>query len=77
MGSTLTFRLSDTDREKLRRKAADLGKTESEFIREILQRELDDRPLGKRAAHLIGALELPKDTSDGQVQNIRKQNWRR
>ena len=77
MSSTLTFRLSDADRKKLRRKAADLGKTESEFIRELLRRELDDRPLGERAAHVIGSLAISLDDLDERARDIRSKNWRK
>ena len=77
MSSTLTFRLSDADRKKLRRRATDLGKTESEFIRELLKRELDDRPLGERAAHVFGSLAISPHERDERARDIRSKNWRR
>jgi Arc/MetJ-type ribon-helix-helix transcriptional regulator len=76
MSATLTFRLSEEQRKKLRKKAATLGKSESEFIRELLDRELDEQPLGERTAHLAGSLPLPAGENNPRRVHIRNQNWR-
>jgi len=46
--STLTIRLSMEHRRALRRSAKGLRKTESEFIRDLIARDLDVRTLGER-----------------------------
>ena len=74
--TTLTFRLKIEQREKLRRKARLLGKTESEFLREMLERELEDRPLSTGLGKLKGALSLKGAKPDGWSQVIRERNWR-
>jgi hypothetical protein len=77
MSPTLTFRLSESQRKRLLRKAASLGVTVSEFLRELLNHALDDRPLGQRVAHVTGSLRLAKNQPDAWAENIRKQNWRK
>lgn len=77
MSSTLTFRIDPDKRQKLRQRAQSLGKTESEFIRELLDRELEDRPLGARLQHVKGRLELPTEPAEDQWRrDIKKRNWR-
>jgi predicted DNA-binding protein len=76
MSASLTFRLSESHRKKLERRAASLGMTVSEYIRELLARALDDRPLGERISHITGSLRLGKVQSDAWAEDIRKQNWR-
>ena len=76
MTTTLTFRMEKEQREKLRKRAAALGKSESELLREILDRELDERPLSERIGHLAGSISLPRDKGDEWAKHIRKQNWR-
>ena len=77
MSSTLTFRPSESQRKKLERRAASLEITVSEFVRELLDRALDDRPLGERVAHVTGSLRLGKNQADAWAEDIRKQNWRK
>ena len=76
MSTSLTFRLSKAQRKKLERRAVSLGMTVSEYIRELLARALDDRPLGERIGHIAGSLRLGKAQSDAWAEDIRKQNWR-
>lgn len=75
METTFTFRMSAKQRAKLRRRAKLFQKSEAEFVREVLDRELDDRPMGERLKHLKGSLVLPKD-NDPWRKLIRKHNWR-
>lgn len=78
--STLTIRLPVEQREALKRSAKALKKTESEYIRDLLQRDLDARPFGERVGHLIGCLDSSKlikaDADDSFREAIRKNNWR-
>ena len=77
--STLTIRLPVEQREALKRSAKALKKTESEYIRDLLQRDLDARPLSERVGHLIGCLdssELEPSDDDRLRETIRSNNWR-
>jgi Arc/MetJ-type ribon-helix-helix transcriptional regulator len=77
--STLTIRLPVEQREALKRCAEALKKTESEYIRDLLQRDLDARPLGERVGHLIGCLDsskLESSDADRLRETIRSNNWR-
>jgi hypothetical protein len=78
--STLTIRLPKEQREALRRSAKALKKTESEYIRDLLARDLDAAPIGKKIAHLAGVLDsreavIPADKDFRHA--IRGHNWRR
>ena len=77
VSTTLTFRLSESQRKRLQHRAASLGITVSEFIRELLDHALDDRPPGERVAHITGSLRLARDQPDAWAEDIRKQNWRK
>jgi len=74
--TTLTFRLDAEQREKLRRKARLLGKSESEFLREILAREIEGRPMSVRLQKLKGVLSSKSVKMEGWRQAIRERNWR-
>jgi hypothetical protein len=76
MTTTITFRLPAAKRAKLRQKAKLFGKTESEFLREILDREIDDRPMSVRVAKLKGVLSFKNIKMDARRQAIRDNNWR-
>ena len=77
--STLTIRLPQEQREALKRSAKALKKTESEYIRELLQRDLDSRPFGERAGHLAGSVDSSRTTAGPQPLKdlIRERNWRK
>ena len=76
MTTTLTFRLDVGQRKKLRRKSHLLGKSESQFLRDLLSQELDERPLSHVLAGLNGALSLQGKQRDKWRQKIRRRNWR-
>lgn len=76
MTTTLSIRLDSTRREKLRRKAKALGKTESAFMREILDREISSEPMGVRLKGLAGALSSKGIKMDGWRKAIKERNWR-
>lgn len=76
--STLTIRLPKEQREALKRSAKALKKTESEYIRELLQRDLDSRPFGGQIGHLAGCLDSSQTTGEPHPLKtlIRERNWR-
>ncbi len=76
MTTSFTFRLDSEKREKLRRKARTLGKTESELLREILDRELETGKKTERLKALAGSLSLKGMKLDGWKKSIRENNWR-
>ena len=76
MSTTFTFRISQKQRAKLRRHAKIAGKTESEFLRSLLERELDDRPMGERIGHLAGSISMEGIELDPWRKQIKERNWR-
>jgi hypothetical protein len=78
MDSTLTIRLPTSQRRALSSKAAAMGKTESEIVRDLIQRELADQALGESVRSLFGCLSLRHDTAseDHWRKAIRARNWR-
>ena len=76
MSTTLTVRTDDALRDALSRRAVELGITVSEVVREILEAELVDRPLGERIGAIRGGLTLVPDDGDGWRRRIRERNWR-
>jgi predicted DNA-binding protein len=77
MSKTLTVRLDENQREQLRRKARQLGKTDSQLVREILEQHLEERPLATRAGHLVGRLSLKGSLQDLWRKELKAHNWRR
>lgn len=73
--TTMTFRLRKEARARLAAKAASLDMTESELLREIIERELQDTPIGARIGRLKGVLSLKKSAPEWRAA-IRKRNWR-
>ena len=77
--ATLTIRLPIGQRELIRKAAGALKKTESEYIRDVLARDLDAVPFGERAADLAGCLRLSRSPSAAAhrlKERIRAANWR-
>jgi Ribbon-helix-helix protein, copG family len=72
---TLTVRLDKKQDEALTRRATELGKTRSELVRELIERGLDEKPLGLRIGHLKGILDLP-EPKDALRRRIKSHNWR-
>jgi hypothetical protein len=75
MDKTLTIRLDKTQDEALTRRAKELGKTRSELVRELIERGLEEKPLGLRIGHLKGILDLP-EPRDALRRRIKSHNWR-
>jgi len=77
--STLTIRLPKAQREVLREAAGALKKTESEYIREMLARDLDDITLADRVRDLAGSLHSgrkPLVKIHPLKDRMRANNWR-
>lgn len=77
--TALTIRLARDQRTALKRLAKALKKTESEYIRELLARDLDTRAMGERVGHLAGTLDSSKvrpPRGDTFRETVRKHNWR-
>jgi Arc/MetJ-type ribon-helix-helix transcriptional regulator len=77
--STLTIRLPKEQREALRRSAKALRKTESEFVRDLLSRDLEMRTVGERVGHLAGSIDSLQTSGKPHPAKeiIRERNWRR
>lgn len=57
MSTTITIRTEDRLRSSLEKRARERGVSLSALVREILEAAVDERPLGRRAGHLRGALQ--------------------
>ncbi len=77
--STLTIRLPSDQRLALKRSAKAVKKTESEYIRDMLRRDLDSRPLGERIGELIGCLDSSQNIGKPHPlkDRVRERNWRK
>lgn len=75
---TITFRLDEKRRAALRERAAALRKSESELLRDLIDREISRPTVAERAGDLIGCLSLdPKRIDiDPWRRMIRRNNWR-
>jgi hypothetical protein len=76
--STLTIRLSRDLREALRQSAKALKKSESQYIRDLLARDMDNRPLSERIGDLAGSVSTSQTVGKPHPLKavIRKRNWR-
>lgn len=77
--SALTIRLPKEQRDALRRSAKALKKTESEYIRELLARDLENRSLGERIADLAGSVDSRERVGKSHPlkEVIQRRNWRK
>lgn len=76
MNSTLTIRLPEDRRQALKRLAASLGKSESDLVRQMIERGLSEESLGTRLAHLKGSLPASPPADDALARSLRQHNWR-
>ena len=76
MNATLTIRLREEHRRQLSELAAKLGKSDSELVREMIERTLTEETIGRRIAHLKGALVGRPRKADSLSETIRQRNWR-
>jgi len=67
------------EREGLRRAARALKKTQSEYVRDLIARDLDSRAVGERIGHLIGILDSAEAAGKPHPlrDKIRERNWRK
>lgn len=72
----LTVRTDERLREALSERAAALGKTVSQLVRDILETAVADRPLENRVGHLKGRLRLKPEADDPWRARLRAHNWR-
>lgn len=75
MERTLTIRLDKGQDEALTGRARALGKTRSELVRDLIDQAISDKPIGGRAGHVKGRVELPR-TSAGWRRALKERNWR-
>lgn len=76
MNATITIRLDEQRREELHQMAVTLGKTDSQLVREFIERGLVEESLGHRLARLKGSISQIPSTGDALSQSIRARNWR-
>lgn len=76
MDTTLTVRTDRTMRETLEERARAQGLTVSELVRRLLAEAISERPLGQRAGHLKGRLDLSEPAADTWRNHLRDRNWR-
>ncbi len=75
MDKTLTIRLDKRQDEALTQRAKTLGKTRSALVRDLIEKGLEEQPLGLRIGHLKGVLDMP-EPKDPLRRRIRERNWR-
>ena len=76
MRTTLTIRTDEALREELAKRARAQGKTLSQFVREILQAALNERPIEARAGHLKRRLMLREQATEPWRETLRQHNRR-
>ena len=76
MSATLTIRTDSDLRSALETRAAAMGKSLSELVREILTNAVSERPMGERIGHLAGVLDGDEEGDDPWQRQIREHNWR-
>jgi len=76
MNANLTIRLSEEQKRKLHQLAKRLGKSDSELVRQMIERGLAEESLGRRIAHLNGVLPESPPEEDPLSRAVRERNWR-
>lgn len=75
MDKTLTIRLADEQDKALTRRAEATGKTKSRLARELIDKGLEEQPLGRRVGHLKGRIRL-RSPKESWQKRIKERNWR-
>jgi predicted transcriptional regulator len=75
MDKTLTIRLSKSQDDALTKRANALRRTRSQLVRDLIEKGLEEQPLGRRIGHIKGRLELNAPRPGWQRQ-IKDRNWR-
>jgi hypothetical protein len=76
MSSTLTIRLTEQERGRLKKKAKDEKTTESDVIRELIA-GMDNGPRfdWERVKHLVGSIKIDYQKNP-IARELRKRSWR-
>ncbi|HSL85115.1 MAG TPA: ribbon-helix-helix protein, CopG family [Thermoanaerobaculia bacterium] len=77
MSTTITIRADESLRRELEDRAAAMGKSLSEMVREILRNALAETPLEGRTGHLRGGIDLRRTDAEPWRRELRERNWRR
>lgn len=79
METTLTIRLPKKQRDALKRRASAQKKSESQIVREMIERETNRSSLRDRVRGLIGSLDSTDTISQPHPLKalIRERNWRK
>ncbi len=72
---TLTIRLDASQDEALTRRARALGRTRSQLVRDLIDKGLEEQPLGRSLGHLKGRLGLPAPKAEWR-RRLKDRNWR-
>lgn len=68
MNDTLTIRLPSAQRKALRARSAATGRSESEIVRDLIARQLQEKDtLGERAGRHFGRLDFTPAPADGDA----------
>jgi len=76
MSTTITVRTDPSLRDALQKRADEVGKSLSGFVRDVLQDAVTRRTVAERAGHLKGRLELPRRDLDPWREELKRRNWR-
>jgi plasmid stability protein len=74
--TTITVRTDEALRRDLEERAAAVGKSLSEVVREILEVAVSRQPVAGKVSHLRGRLRLPRSHSEPWRRELRERNWR-
>lgn len=76
MSTTITVRTDPSLREALQKRADEVGKSLSSYVRDVLHDAVARRTVGEKAGHLKGKLALPRRDLDPWRAQLRRRNWR-
>ena len=76
MSTTITVRADEKLRGELEKRAAALGKSLSDVVRDILEEAVSADSFGERTARLKGSLSLRKRATEPWRRQLRQHNWR-
>lgn len=81
MDSNITIRLPEAQRRALKNRSRQLNVSESQMIRDLIERELSESSMETRLEGIIGAVSLAAEeqgsySSSKSLSEIRERNWR-
>jgi predicted transcriptional regulator len=81
VGTSFTIRLSESQREALRKRAKAMKTSESAWVRHIIEKDLEANTLQEQLDGLLGSLDSKRGQKrpkiNGLKATIRERNWRR